>query len=167
MGSTLVVSCGARCTPWTWACCLLRMEVHCVWLSCCNYYFHCLHPKLNTQSAPVEKIWTCSYSKALGPYLQIRVCVCVCLHLCAFVWCECFACTYLFEENGRPRSMLIDLGAFGDPNLTQKELVRLAYRDFKCWKKDEKVQCSQRRFWPGLDALIWCSDCILSWQVYR
>lgn len=44
---------------------------------------------------------------------------------------------------------LLSLGLFGPPDSELKDLLHVAYLDFKKWKKQEKIACTQRRFKPS------------------
>lgn len=55
----------------------------------------------------------------------------------------------LFAEASPLRMTLVSLGLFGPPRGNLKDLLHEAFVDFKCWKKREKVSCTQRRFTPG------------------
>ena len=45
------------------------------------------------------------------------------------------------------REALLAAGAFGDPTaMTRKELLENAYLQFKDWRRENRIPCSQRRF---------------------
>ena len=64
-----------------------------------------------------------------------------------FPWCELIKtnvrCTYWPCEF---RQTLVEMGILGDPSGGLNACLERAYHDFKTWRRERKVPCSQRRF---------------------
>ena len=63
-------------------------------------------------------------------------------------WCLLHVCHLglLWTANGGAMDYLLNAGVWGSPRLALKTRLTKAYLQFKLWRKQHRIRCSQRQF---------------------